>query len=66
MKLEEEFRRRQQEVHREVKKRLDYQHEVEQTRGRLEHSRMVQWLEDQVLTSLTKRKVRTCTCVCMC
>ena len=55
MRMEEEYRRRLHQVSNTVKRRLDYQVDVEQTQRKFEQKHMVQWLEDAV-TQLVKGK----------
>ncbi|EDV26906.1 expressed hypothetical protein [Trichoplax adhaerens] len=56
MKLELEYRKRQQHVYEEVKKRLDYQVEVEQTKRRQEKEHIVGWLEQEVVKSISAQQ----------
>lgn len=55
MRLEEEYRRRLHEVTSTVKRRLDYQVDVEQAQKKFEQEHMIQWLEGKV-TELVKGK----------
>jgi len=55
MQLEEEYRRRLHEVNTEVKKRLDYQVDVEKLQRDFEQNHLIQWLEQAVVDTLTAR-----------
>jgi hypothetical protein len=55
MRREEEYRRRLHQVNTTVKRRLDYQVEVEHAQQKFEQQHMVQWLEKAV-TELVKGK----------
>lgn len=55
MRMEEEYRRRLHQVTSTVKRRLDYQLQVEHTQRKFEQQHMVQWLEKAV-TELVKGK----------
>ena len=52
MRLEEEYRRRHHEVTKEVKKRLDYQVDMEKLQRDFEQAHLVQWLEKAVIDRL--------------
>jgi len=59
MRLEEEFRRRQHQVTEAVRRRLDYQVEVEHARRRFEQEHMVSWLERTVTELVKGKQVRS-------
>lgn len=56
LQLESVYRQRLNEVHQTVKKRLDYQMEVDTTRRRLQQQHMVQWIVDQVVKGITPQQ----------
>ncbi|XP_071824693.1 ATP synthase F(0) complex subunit B1, mitochondrial-like [Apostichopus japonicus] len=56
MQLELEYRERLQQVANSVKGRLDYQVDVESLRRRMEQQNMVQWIEENVLKSITPQQ----------
>merc|ERR1712179_120157 len=62
--LEAEYRRRMSEVHREVKRRLDYQLDLQNAKRRFEQEHMVKWITDGVLKSVTpqleKESIKNC------
>lgn len=58
MRLEEEYRRRLYEVSNAVKRRLNYQVEVEQAERRFQQEHMVQWLERTVREVVQGKQVR--------
>ncbi|CAB4005307.1 ATP synthase F(0) complex subunit B1, mitochondrial-like, partial [Paramuricea clavata] len=53
MELEHEYRSRLHQVHNEVKKRLDYQVELEDLKKRLLQEHIVTWVKDAVIKSIT-------------
>ena len=55
MRLEEEYRRRLHEVSNTVRRRLDYQVDVEQAQRKFQQEHMVRWLETAV-TQLVQGK----------
>ena len=55
MRLEEEYRRRLHEVNNTVKRRLDYQVDVEHAQKKFQQEHMVRWLETAV-TQLVQGK----------
>ncbi|XP_028408440.1 ATP synthase F(0) complex subunit B1, mitochondrial-like [Dendronephthya gigantea] len=56
MELEHEFRSRLHHVHNEVKKRLDYQVELEDLKKRLEQEHIIAWVKDAVIKSITPQQ----------
>lgn len=64
MRMEEEYRRRLHQVSNTVKRRLNYQVDVEQARRKFEQQHMVQWLEGAV-TQLVKGKQEESLAQCM-
>ncbi|KAJ8315820.1 hypothetical protein KUTeg_007970 [Tegillarca granosa] len=62
--LEAEYRQRLTQVHHEVKRRLDYQLELHNTRRRFEQEHMVNWITNSVLKSITpqleKDSIKSC------
>lgn len=62
--LEAEYRKRLSTVHYEVKRRLDYQLELHNTRRRFEQDHMVNWITGSVLKSITpqleKDSIKSC------
>lgn len=57
LKREEEYRRRLAEVKAQVKKRLDYQLQMEQMQKQFQHKHIVSWLEESVRQSLQSKSV---------
>nr|XP_023022512.1 ATP synthase subunit b, mitochondrial-like [Leptinotarsa decemlineata] len=53
LQLEEEFRKRQMYVYREVKNRLDYHVRVEQVKKRIQHLNLVEYVKREVTKSIT-------------
>lgn len=53
LQLESVYRQRLTEVHQAVKKRLDYQVDVETAKRRLQQQHMVQWIVDGVMAGIT-------------
>ena len=53
VELEAEYRRRIKLVHTEVKRRLDYQVELENTKKAFIRDHIVNWLEAKVIESIT-------------
>jgi len=53
MSLEVEYRNRLHEVVREVKKRLDYQAEMEAFQRKTEQDHIIDWVEQEVVKSIT-------------
>lgn len=64
MRIEEEYRRRLHQVTNTVKRRLDYQVDVEQAQRKFEQQHMVQWLEGTV-TELVRGKQDESLAQCM-
>jgi len=56
LQLEAEYRQRLAEVHTAVKKRLDYQIEMENAKLRFEQEHMVKWITDGVIKSITPQQ----------
>jgi len=56
MRLEVEYRSRLQEVETEVKKRLDYQIDVQNLERSIEEEHISTWVENQVLASITSKQ----------
>jgi len=56
MSLELEYRNRLHEVAREVKKRLDYQYEIETLQRKIEQEHIIDWIERQVIKSITPQQ----------
>ena len=57
MTREEEYRRRLQTVQVEVKRRLEYQLQLEQLQKQFEQRHLVSWLEDSVRQALLSKEV---------
>jgi len=53
LQLENEYRKRLQNVHNAIKRRLDFFVEYESTRRRFEQKHMVDWIMQQVRASVT-------------
>jgi len=56
MALELDYRNRLHEVAREVKKRLDYQYEIEALERKIEQEHIIDWVEQQVVKSITPQQ----------
>jgi len=56
MKLEAEYRANLNQVYEEVKKRLDYQVDLQQLKKDLEQEHLVKWLENAVIKSITPQQ----------
>ncbi|XP_038048995.1 ATP synthase F(0) complex subunit B1, mitochondrial-like [Patiria miniata] len=56
MQMEIEYQERLNKVNEEVKKRLDYQVELDNMHKRLEQSHMVRWIEQNVVKSITPQQ----------
>jgi len=56
LQLEAAYRQRLKQAHAEVKRRLDYMVEVEESKTRLQQSYMVQWIVNQVKSSITPQQ----------
>lgn len=57
MRLSAEYYRRQHEVLREVKRRLDCELATEKTVKKYQFDHLTQWLEREVMTALTSKSV---------
>ncbi|VEN55831.1 unnamed protein product [Callosobruchus maculatus] len=53
LQLEDEFRKRQVQVHKEVLKRLNYHVAVSLVNKRIMHKNLVQWVQKEVLAALS-------------
>lgn len=58
MLLETNYRERLHMVTNEVKKRMDYQIELQKLHRRMEQEHMVDWVEKNVIKSITPQQVR--------
>jgi F-type H+-transporting ATPase subunit b len=56
LQLESVYRQRLSEVHLAVKKRLDYQVDVETAKRRLQQQHMVQWIVDGVMAGISPQQ----------
>ncbi|GFQ73055.1 ATP synthase subunit b, mitochondrial [Trichonephila clavata] len=56
MQLETEYRRRMMQVYEQVKKRLDYQLDMYNTKRKLEQKHMVDWIVNSVIKSITPQQ----------
>ncbi|GAV01340.1 hypothetical protein RvY_12068 [Ramazzottius varieornatus] len=56
LQLEAEYRRRQMEVYRDIKKRLDYQVEIQSARRSVERRHMINWIINNVLKSIDEKQ----------
>jgi len=56
MQLETEYRQRMMQVYEQVKRRLDYQLELVNTRRKLEQNHMVDWIVNNVVKSITPQQ----------
>jgi F-type H+-transporting ATPase subunit b len=56
MQMEIEYRERLKKVNEEIKKRLDYQVEMDKMQQRMEQSHMVRWIEENVIKSITPQQ----------
>lgn len=65
LQLESVYRQRLAEVHQSVKKRLDYQVDVETTQRRLQQQHMVQWIVDGVVKGITPQQERDSLAKCI-
>jgi F-type H+-transporting ATPase subunit b len=65
LQLESVYRQRLAEVHQSVKKRLDYQVDVETAERRLQQQHMVQWIVDGVVKGITPQQERDSLAKCI-
>ncbi|XP_072536995.1 ATP synthase F(0) complex subunit B1, mitochondrial [Salminus brasiliensis] len=65
MLLETNYRERLQMVTREVKKRLDYQVELQNLQRRMEQEHMVNWVEQNVIKSITPQQEKQSIAKCI-
>ncbi|XP_031552711.1 ATP synthase F(0) complex subunit B1, mitochondrial-like [Actinia tenebrosa] len=56
MSMELEYRNRLHSVHKEVKKRLDYQLEIEQFKRKVEQDHIIDWVEKEVIKSISPQQ----------
>jgi F-type H+-transporting ATPase subunit b len=56
LQLESVYRQRLNEVYQAVKKRLDYQMEIDSARRHIQQQHMVQWIVDQVVKGITPQQ----------
>lgn len=56
LQLEAEYRRRLMEVYKDIKKRLDYQIEIQNTRRRVEQRHMINWITNNVINSIDEQQ----------
>eukprot|EP00794_Sanderia_malayensis_P012848 gene12848-14170_t len=65
MNLEIEYRKNLHHVHDEVKKRLDYQLELQNLKTQLEQAHIVGWVEDAVIKSITTQQEKDALTQCI-
>lgn len=65
LQLESAYRQRLSEVHQAVKKRLDYQVDVESAKRRLQQQHMVQWIVDGVMAGITPQQEKDSMAKCI-
>lgn len=66
MLLETNYRERLHMVTNEVKKRLDYQVALQNLQRRMEQEHMVNWVEQNVIKSITPQQVHGSSLPCLC
>lgn len=65
LQIESVYRQRLAEVHQAVKKRLDYQMEVDSAKRRIQQQHMVQWIVDQVVKGISPQQERDSLAKCI-
>jgi len=65
LQLEATYRQRLAEVHNAVKKRLDYQLDVQQAKRRFEQDHMVNWIIDNVVKSISPKQEKESVSKCI-
>jgi F-type H+-transporting ATPase subunit b len=65
LQLESVYRQRLAEVHQSVKKRLDYQVDVESAQRRLQQQHMVQWIVDGVVKGISPQQEKDSLAKCI-
>ena len=63
MEREAEYRRRLSDVATSVKRRLDYQVQMENLQRQFEQRQLVSWIEEQVLQTVQSKPVRAIFCI---